>query len=104
DEVTRRRLTNRFPDAPQVSARTGEGLDELRALVAERFGGRFERVRLLIPYEDGARLSELYALGAPVEEREDRPNGVFVLVRVPRRDLARFAPYLVADAERRETA
>ncbi|MBV8394816.1 MAG: GTPase HflX [Actinobacteria bacterium] len=104
DEVTRRRLTNRFQDAPQVSARTGEGLDELRALVAERFGGRFERVRLLIPYEDGARLSELYALGAPVEEREDRPNGVFVLVRVPRRDLARFAPYLVADAERRETA
>src|SRR5205085_9355886 len=28
DEVTRRRLANRFPGAPQVSAATGEGLDE----------------------------------------------------------------------------
>src|SRR5881409_1121730 len=30
DALGRRRLANRFPDALQVSARTGEGLDELR--------------------------------------------------------------------------
>src|SRR5581483_7912228 len=64
DEIARRRLANRFPDAPQVSARTGEGLEELKALVAGRFGGRVERVRLSIPYDQGARLAELYALGA----------------------------------------
>ena len=29
DEIGRRRLENRFPDAPQVSAETGEGLEEL---------------------------------------------------------------------------
>jgi GTP-binding protein HflX len=103
DEVGRRRLSNRFPDAPQVSARTGEGLDELKALVAERFGGRWERVRLLLPYDRGALLSELYALGAPVEERQDTPEGVFLVARLPRRDLRRFAPYLVAEAARRET-
>ncbi len=67
DEVGRRRLANRFPGAPQVSAETGEGLDELKARIAERFASRFERVRLLLPYEEGARLSELYALGAPIE-------------------------------------
>jgi GTP-binding protein HflX len=104
DEVGRRRLANRFPDAPQVSAQTGEGLEELKALVAERFGGRWERVRLLLPYADGARLSELYALGAPIEGREDTPNGVLVVARLPRSELARFAPYLVAEAARRETA
>jgi GTP-binding protein HflX len=103
DEVGRRRLGNRFPGAPQVSAATGEGLEQLRARVAEHFGARWERVRLLVPYEDGARLSELYALGAPVEQREDTPDGVLVVARLPRRDRHRFAPYLVAEA-RRETA
>ncbi len=104
DEIARRRLANRFPDAPQVSARTGEGLEELKKLVPERVGGRLERVRLLLPYDQGARLAELYGLGAPVEEREDTPDGVLLVAQLARRDLERFAPYLVADAARRETA
>ena len=53
-----------------------------------------------MPYAEGARLAELYALGAPVEERRDEPEGVFVRARLPRRDLVRFAPFVVADAER----
>ena len=36
DPLKRRRLANRFPGAPQVSAQAGEGLDELRAAVAGR--------------------------------------------------------------------
>jgi GTP-binding protein HflX len=97
DPLTRRRLANRFPDALLVSARTGEGLDKLRRRVADRFADRFEPVRLLIPYADGARLAELYALGAPVDERADRPEGVFVRARLPRSEVRRFAPYLLAE-------
>ena len=104
DPLRRRRLENRFPDALQVSARTGEGLDELRERVAERFGERFEAVRLLIPYDEGARLAELYALGTPVDERVDRPEGVFVRARLPRREVRRFAPFLIAEAEARSSA
>jgi GTP-binding protein HflX len=104
DPLLRRRLGNRFPEALQVSARTGEGLDELRERVAERFGERFEEVRLLIPYEEGARLAELYALGTPVDERADRPEGVFVRARLPRREVRRFAPFLIAEAEARSSA
>jgi len=104
DPLRRRRLSNRFPDALQVSARTGRGLDELRERVAERFGERFELVRLLIPYDEGARLAELYALGTPVDERSDRPEGVFVRARLPRREVRRFAPFLVAEAEARSSA
>jgi len=97
DALGRRRLANRFPDALQVSARTGEGLDELRRRIANRFAERFEPVRLLIPYADGSRLAELYALGAPVDERADRPEGVFVRARLPRAEVRRFAPYLIAE-------
>ncbi|HEY8316193.1 MAG TPA: hypothetical protein VIG35_04950, partial [Gaiellaceae bacterium] len=91
----RRRLSNRYLDATQVSALTSEGLEELRARIADRFAERFEPVRLLLPYEDGAKLNELYALGAPIEQREDTSEGVLVVARLPRREILRFASYLV---------
>ena len=96
DPLRRRRLENLFPDALQVSALTGEGLDALRERIADRFSDRFEAVRLFLPYEDGGKLAELYSLGAPIEEREDQPDGVLVRARLPRRELRRFARYLVA--------
>jgi GTP-binding protein HflX len=103
DPLGRRRLANRFPGALQISARTGEGIDELRERIAERFGERFEPVRLLIPYDEGARLAELYALGSPVDERADRPEGVFIRARLPRREVRRFAPYLIVESEARSS-
>jgi GTP-binding protein HflX len=99
DPLTRRRLESHFPGALQVSAITGEGLDELRELIAARFAGRYEAVRLLVPYEEGAVLNELYALGTPIEQRLDTPDGVEIRARLQRRDQRRFAAYLVADAE-----
>jgi GTP-binding protein HflX len=96
DPLGRRRLANRFPEALQVSATTGEGLDELRERIAALFGDRFEDVRLLVPYSEGTALSALYALGAPIEERTDTDAGVLVRARLSRRDARRFARYLVA--------
>jgi GTPase len=98
DSLSRRRLASRYPDAPQVSAQTGEGLDDLRASLAAFFAHRFEPVELLLPYEEGSRLAELYALGAPILERVDREDGVYVRAHLPQRELRRFGPYLVAEA------
>jgi GTPase len=101
DPLARRRLASRFRDALLISALTGEGLDELRERIADQFSERFEEVRLLLPYDEGARLAELYQLGAPVDERRDEPEGVFIRARLPRRDLVRFAPFVIAEAARR---
>jgi GTPase len=98
DTLRRRRLANRFPDAVQISALTGEGVEPLRTRIAERFADRFEAVHLFLPYEEGGKLAELYALGAPIEEREDQADGVYVRARLPHREVRRFARYLVAEA------
>ena len=97
DPLRRRRLANRYPGALQVSALTGEGLDDLKARVAERFAERLRSVRLLVPFEEGRVLAELYDLGAPIEERLDTPEGVVVVAQLPQREVPRFAPYLVAE-------
>jgi GTP-binding protein HflX len=98
DALGRRRLLNRFPDALQVSARTGEGVDELRARIADHFAHRFELVELLVPYSEGSKLAELYALGPPIESRTDREDGVLIRARLPQRDVRRFARFLVSAA------
>jgi GTP-binding protein HflX len=101
DPLARRRVANRFPGAVQVSAAEGMGLQELKARIAERFADRYDEVRLLVPYDKGSVLADLYALGAPIDERTDTEAGVVVRARLPHRDVRRFAPYLVAglDAE-----
>jgi GTPase len=98
DPLRRRRLENRFPDALQVSARTEEGLEELRARIADHFAHRFELVELLVPYSEGSKLAELYALGPPIESRTDREDGVLIRARLPERDVRRFARFLVSAA------
>jgi GTP-binding protein HflX len=97
DPLRRRRLANRFPGALAVSALTGEGLDELKGRIATRFAERLRPVRLLVPFDEGRILAELYELGAPIDERLDTPEGVVVLAQLPQREVPRFAPYLVAE-------
>ena len=95
DEVARRRLRNRFSGAVQVSAVTGENLDELKHRIAEFFQDRFVDVRLLMPHKQGAELSALYASGAPITSREDSEEGVLVSARLPRELLSRYDDYRV---------
>ena len=96
DPLARRRLSHAFPRALLISSETGEGLDDLKLRVGELFSDRFEDVRLLVPYEDGRALADLYDLGAPIAERRDTAEGVRVRARLPRREVARFARFLVA--------
>jgi GTP-binding protein HflX len=96
DPLGRKRVSNAFPRALQVSASTGEGLEALKARVAELFSDRFEDVRLLVPYADGGALADLYDLGTPIAERRDTADGVHIRARLPRQEIPRFARFLVA--------
>jgi GTP-binding protein HflX len=96
DPLARRRISHAYPRALQISAASGEGLEALRERIAELFSDRFEDVRLLVPYDEGRHLAQLYELGAPIAERRDTADGVHIRARLPRREIPRFAQFLVA--------
>ena len=50
----------RSPEAVAVSARTGEGLDELLKLVEQTLNRGLHRCKLLLPYAQGGRIEQLH--------------------------------------------
>ncbi len=95
DEEGRREMGFRHPDAIQVSAQTGEGLDELRTAIAEAFASRLRPIELLLPFAEGGRLAELHEVAGDLR-REDTPEGVRVSALVPADVAARFERFALA--------
>ncbi len=57
------------PGLIPISARDGQGLDELRAALGQRIGQMRRRVRLTVPYAEGAVLSLAHDKGQVLDER-----------------------------------
>jgi GTP-binding protein HflX len=94
DDEERRALSFRHPRAVQVSAATGEGLEQLADTIEGRFLSSLRPMELLVPYEEGGRLSELHDLAGEME-REDTAEGVRVRARVPAGVASRFERFEV---------
>ncbi len=94
DDDRRRELSHRHADAVQVSGETGEGFDRLAEAIEAKFLSTLRRMDLLVPYEEGSRLSELHDVAGDME-REDTPAGVRVRARVPAGAAARFERFSV---------
>ena len=90
----RRALSFRHPRAVQVSAVSGDGLEELSDAIEARFLSSLRPMELLVPYGEGGRLSELHELAGEME-REDTADGVRVRARVPAGVAARFERFEV---------
>jgi len=90
DEAQRAEVRITHPKAVQVSAVTGEGLDQLKVEMERAFEETMAPVELLVPYSEGARLHELHEVAGKVE-REDGPEGVLVKTRLPLGEMHRFA-------------
>jgi GTP-binding protein HflX len=88
-----------------VSARTGEGVPGLLARVDDTLRATRSACRLRVPYERGAILSRVYARGR-VLGREDRADGIWLDVEIPRALEGLVRPYRVpgVDGAARRTA
>jgi GTP-binding protein HflX len=97
DDDRRRELAFRHPEAVLVSALSGEGLDELQERIADEFERTLRDVELLVPYSEGATLSELHDVAGDLE-RTDTPEGVRIQARLPSVLADRFDRYAVNGA------
>ncbi len=95
DDERRGELEHRHRDAVLISAVTGEGLEALEQRIEEEFARTLQDVELLIPYGAGARLAELHAIAGDLE-REDTPDGVRVLARLPAPVAARYQGFALS--------
>ncbi len=95
DEPARQELRLRHPEAVQISAGTGEGLEDLGARIERELRHTLCPVELLVPYADGGSLAELHELAGELD-RIDTPEGVLVRALVPARVAARFDRFAVA--------
>ncbi|ROP45673.1 GTPase HflX [Pseudokineococcus lusitanus] len=75
------RLRSRLPGAVVVSARTGEGLEELREIVAERLPRPQVDVDVVVPYTRGDLVSRVHVDGEVLEE-EHTAEGTRLRARV----------------------
>ncbi|MFZ0164507.1 MAG: GTPase HflX [Trebonia sp.] len=91
DPVTLKALQLRERGAVTVSAKTGEGLGELRAAIEQALPERDRQVRVSVPYSRGDLVARAHAAGE-VTRVEHGPDGTLLEARVP--------PELAAELER----
>ncbi len=88
-------LRTHHRDAMVVSARTGLGLDELRAAIESRLPRPEHEVRALIPYERGDLINRIHQAGEFVRS-EHTDDGTLVVARVHPDLAGELSPYLLA--------
>ena len=81
DETTRMALRGLEPGALEVSARSGEGIDELLAKIAELLPEPNVRVSVVIPYNRGDLVSRIH-LNSKIDELEYVEAGTRIIAMV----------------------
>ncbi len=86
------RLLRREARAVAVSARTGEGIDTVRDVVAELLPRPAVEVEVLVPYQRGDLVSRVHADGEVIAE-DHTPDGTHLRARVRPGMAAELAPF-----------
>ncbi|ORW40725.1 ATP-binding protein [Mycobacterium paraense] len=81
-DLTLAKLRHGLPGAVFVSARTGEGIDDLRRRMTELAAPTDTAVDVVIPYDRGDLVARLHA-GGRVQHEEHNADGTRIRARVP---------------------
>jgi len=92
DEETILRLKRTWPDAVFVSARSGIGIEELQAAIAERLPRPAVDLRVLLPYDRGDLVARIHRTGQVVQTRHV-DDGMELTVRVGEQLAAELASF-----------
>ena len=94
DQVALARLLTREPHAVVVSARTGEGIDELLGAIEADLPRPAVQVTLVLPYERGDLLNQIHTSG-DIETITHEADGTHVVARVGEQLAHELADYAV---------
>ena len=89
------RMRQREPNHVIVSARTGEGIGELKQKIADTIPRPSLEVKLLIPYNHGEVISRLHAWDAEIKSTAFVSDGTFVTVLVREDVAAELSDYAI---------
>jgi GTPase len=92
DEETLLRLKRAWPDAVFVSARSGSGIEELRAAIAARLPRPAVDMWVLLPYDRGDLVAWIHRRGQVLDTRHTE-DGSELHVRVDEQIAAELAPF-----------
>ncbi|MFI0796550.1 GTPase HflX [Micromonospora rubida] len=97
DEETLLRLKRLWPDAIFASARSGRGIDEVRAAIEQRLPSPAVEVRAVLPYDRGDLVARVHRQGE-VLSTAHLPEGTLLHVRVGEALAAELTPYAAEEA------
>ncbi|MCW2803682.1 MAG: putative GTP-binding protein [Propionibacteriaceae bacterium] len=90
-------LRTQYPDAAIVSARTGAGLEELRARIEARLPQPETEIKALVPYDRGDLINRIHQAGEIVT-LEHTEGGTVVVARVHGDLAGELAPFALSTA------
>jgi GTP-binding protein HflX len=93
DEKTVKHLLAAYPGSIAVSARTGDGVEELPVVIGDRLRALEQVLELRVPYDRGDVLAGLHRDGAVLVEVHEE-GGTRVRARLPQRESGRYAEFL----------
>ncbi|HQP46565.1 MAG TPA: GTPase HflX [Flexilinea sp.] len=93
-EEAKNLLAETDPNAYLISAKTGQGIDELKTGIMEQLFEKMVPIRVRLPFREGALIALFHEEGI-VESVENESGGVVIQGAVPGRYLTRFQKFLV---------
>lgn len=90
------RMRQREPNHVIVSARTGDGIDELKQKIADTIPRPSILVKLLVPYDHGEVISRLHSWDAEIKRTEFVSDGTFITALVREDVAAELSEYVIS--------
>mgnify|MGYP000971910354 CR=1 FL=1 len=94
DKVQARHLVSEWPDSVAISARTGEGMDDLFAMISKMLAGRTSLIEALVPYDQAKLVENSYEFGR-ILEKEYREDGIYLRAELVPEMRGRLMPYAI---------
>jgi GTPase len=102
DPSAARSAVGNFPHAVAISARTGEGIDDLLNMLRSTLFESFNPVLIRLPYQQGQLISLFHEFGQ-IERLVHGRKGVLIQGRIPGRLVAQFIPWQVKQGGKDKT-